>query len=74
MERKPSWERKSELKRVSPPLVGVGEVICERGLDINVMAVEGKTCAWVVNRRWVKFDSSTHFAIFFINPICYIPT
>jgi hypothetical protein len=44
---------------------GVGEVICERGLDVNVMVVEGKTCAQVVKRRWVKSDSSTHFAILY---------
>jgi hypothetical protein len=36
------WERKSELKRVSPPLAGVGEVICGRGLDANVTVVERK--------------------------------
>jgi hypothetical protein len=42
MEGKPSWERKSELKRVSPPLAGVGEVIYGRGSDINVTAVERK--------------------------------
>jgi hypothetical protein len=45
--------------------MGVGEVICERGLDVNVMVVEGKTCARVVKRRWVKSDSSTHFAILY---------
>jgi hypothetical protein len=33
MEGKPSWERKSELKQVSPPLAGVGEFICGRGSD-----------------------------------------
>jgi hypothetical protein len=33
MEGNPSWERKSELKQVSPPLVGVGEFICGRGSD-----------------------------------------
>jgi hypothetical protein len=27
---------------VSPLLMGVGEVICERGLDINVMVVQRK--------------------------------
>jgi hypothetical protein len=27
---------------VSPPLMGVGEVICERGLDVKVMVVERK--------------------------------
>jgi hypothetical protein len=42
MEGKPSWERKSELKRVSPPLAGVGEVICERELDVNITVVERK--------------------------------
>jgi hypothetical protein len=42
---------------------GVGEVICERGLDVNVMVAERKTCARVVNRRWVKLDSFTHFVI-----------
>jgi hypothetical protein len=36
MEGKPSRERKSELKRVSPPLAGVGEVICGRGSDVMV--------------------------------------
>jgi hypothetical protein len=51
---------------VSPPLVGVGEVICERGLDINVMVVERKnTCARVVKRRWVKSELFTHFAILY---------
>jgi hypothetical protein len=61
MEGKPSWERWSELKRVSPPLMGVGQVICERGLDINVMVVEkGKHIARVINRRWVKLDSTSY--------------
>jgi hypothetical protein len=38
MEGKPSRERKSELKRVSPPLAGVGEFICGK---VKIM-VEGK--------------------------------
>jgi hypothetical protein len=29
---------------VSPPLVGVGEVICGRGSDVNVMVEEIKIC------------------------------
>jgi hypothetical protein len=41
MEGKPSRERKSELKRVSPPLVGVGEFICGREPKVKIM-VEGK--------------------------------
>jgi hypothetical protein len=41
MEGKPSRERKSELKRVSPPLVGVGEFICGRESKVKIM-VEGK--------------------------------
>ena len=51
---------------MSPPLMGVGEVIYERGLDVSVMVVERKnTCAQVVNRRWVKLDLSTHFVIYY---------
>jgi hypothetical protein len=49
---------------VSPPLMGVGEVICERGLDVNVMVVEMSTCARVVKRRWVRLYS-TSYAIYF---------
>jgi hypothetical protein len=41
MEGKPSCERKLELKRVSPPLVGVGEVICGRVSDVKIMVEEG---------------------------------
>jgi hypothetical protein len=41
MEGKPSRERKSELKRVSPPLAGVGEFICGREPKVKIM-VEGK--------------------------------
>jgi hypothetical protein len=41
MEGKPSRERKSELKRESPPLAGVGEFICGRESKIKIM-VEGK--------------------------------
>jgi hypothetical protein len=41
MEGKPSRERKSELKRESPPLVGVGEFICGRESKVKIM-VEGK--------------------------------
>jgi hypothetical protein len=40
MEGKPSWERKSELKWVSPPLAGVGEVICGRVSDVKIMVEE----------------------------------
>jgi hypothetical protein len=40
MEGKPSRERKSELKRVSPPLAGVGEFICRRESEINIMVEE----------------------------------
>jgi hypothetical protein len=49
---------------VSPPLMGVGEVICERGLDVNIMVVEMSTCARVVKRRWVRLYS-TSYAIYF---------
>ena len=41
MEGKPSRERKLELKRVSPPLAGVGEFICGRVSKVKIM-VEGK--------------------------------
>jgi hypothetical protein len=41
MEGKPSRERKSEQKRVSPPLVVVGEFICGREPKVKIM-VEGK--------------------------------
>jgi hypothetical protein len=41
MEGKPSRERKSELKRESPPLAEVGEFICGRESKIKTM-VEGK--------------------------------
>jgi hypothetical protein len=41
MEGKPSRERKSELKRVSPPLAGVGDFICGRESKVKIM-VEGK--------------------------------
>jgi hypothetical protein len=41
MEGKPSRERKSELKRESPPLAGVGEFIYGRESKVNIM-VEGK--------------------------------
>jgi hypothetical protein len=41
MEGKPSRERKSELKRVSPQLAGVGEFICGRESKIKII-VEGK--------------------------------
>jgi hypothetical protein len=41
MEGKPSRERKSELKRESPPLAGVGEFICGRESMVKIM-VEGK--------------------------------
>jgi hypothetical protein len=41
MEGKPSWERKLELKLVSPPLAGVGEVICGRVSKVKIM-VEGR--------------------------------
>jgi hypothetical protein len=40
MEGKPSWERKSKLKRVFPPLAGVGEVICGRVSDVKIMVEE----------------------------------
>jgi hypothetical protein len=40
--RTPSGERKSELKRVSPPLAGVGEVICGRVSDVKIMVEEEK--------------------------------
>jgi hypothetical protein len=32
--------RKSKLKRVSPPLAGVGEVICGRVSDVKIMVEE----------------------------------
>jgi hypothetical protein len=41
MEGKPSRERKSKLKRVSPPLARVGEFICGRESKVKIM-VEGK--------------------------------
>jgi hypothetical protein len=41
MEGKPSRERKSELKRVPPPLEGVGEFICGREPKVKIME-EGK--------------------------------
>jgi hypothetical protein len=41
MEGKPPRERKSELKRVSPPLAGVGEFIYGREPKVKIM-VEGK--------------------------------
>jgi hypothetical protein len=41
MEGKTSRERKSELKRESPPLAGVGEFICGRESKVKIM-VEGK--------------------------------
>jgi hypothetical protein len=41
MEGKPSRERKSELKRVSPPLAGVSEFIYGRESKVKIM-VEGK--------------------------------
>jgi hypothetical protein len=41
MEGKPSRERKSELKRESPPLARVGEFICGRESTVKIM-VEGK--------------------------------
>jgi hypothetical protein len=40
MEGKPSRERKSELKRVSPPLAGVGEFICGREPKVKIMVEE----------------------------------
>jgi hypothetical protein len=53
MEGKPSRERKQELKRVSPPLAGVGEVICGRGLDVKVMVEERqiKDPGWFKRKR-----------------------
>jgi hypothetical protein len=39
MEGKPSRERKSELKRVSPPLAGVGEFISGRESKVKIMVV-----------------------------------
>jgi hypothetical protein len=38
--------------------MGVGEVICERGLDVSVMVVERKNMYLVVKRRWVYLDLS----------------
>jgi hypothetical protein len=38
--------------------MGVDEVICERGLDVSVMAVERKNMCPVVKRRWVNLDLS----------------
>jgi hypothetical protein len=48
MEGKPSLERKSELKRVSPPLAGVGEFICGRVSKVKIM-VEGRK---IKERGW----------------------
>jgi hypothetical protein len=42
MEGKPLLERKSELKQVSPPLAGMGEVICGRGSEVKIMVEERK--------------------------------
>jgi hypothetical protein len=57
MEGKLSWERKSELKQVSPSLAGVGEFICGRVSDIKVM-VEGrkiKEPGWF-EKKWVSLN------------------
>jgi hypothetical protein len=61
MEGKPSWERKSELKRVSPPLAGVGEFICERVSDGKDYGGRKKIKepGWV-KRNWV----SSNFYVF----------
>jgi hypothetical protein len=53
MEGKPSRERKSELKRVSPPLAGVGEFICGRVSKVKIM-VEGRKN----KRAWMVFKGS----------------
>jgi hypothetical protein len=42
MEGKPSRERKSELKRESPPLAGVGEFICGREPKRKIMVERKK--------------------------------
>jgi hypothetical protein len=59
---------------VSPPLVGVGEVICERGLDINVMVVERKKHVLGLLKGGGLNLIHLPISQFFINPICYIPT
>jgi hypothetical protein len=51
---------------VSPPLAGVGQVICGRGLDVNVKVVQWKkTCAQVVKRRWVRLDSTSYVIYYY---------
>jgi hypothetical protein len=44
---------------------GVGEVICEIGLDVNVIVVERNTCARVVKRRWVRLDSTSYVIYYY---------
>jgi hypothetical protein len=40
--------------------MGVGEVICERGLDVSAMAAGRKnTCARLL-KGWVKLDSTPY--------------
>jgi hypothetical protein len=40
---------------VSPPLAGVGEVICGRGSDVKIMVEKEKNMrAWVVKRKCVR--------------------
>jgi hypothetical protein len=69
MEGKPSWEKKSELKRVSPPLAGVGEVICGRGSDLKVMVEERK----MKESGWLKGSGLDQiFTPLIFNPFSFI--
>jgi hypothetical protein len=61
---------KSELKRVSPPLVGVGEVICGRGSDVKVMVEERKK---MKEPGWLKGKGFDQIFITLIsNPFSFI--
>jgi hypothetical protein len=72
MEGKPSWEMKSELKRVYPPLEGVGEVIYGRGLDVKVTVVEKKRVPGLL--KGGGLDLIFPLMLLIIIPICYIRT
>jgi hypothetical protein len=50
---------------VSPPLAGVVEVICGRGLDVKVTVVERKNMCPVVKRRWVRLNFYSLFYLLF---------
>jgi hypothetical protein len=53
---------------VSPPLAGVGEVICGRGSYVKIM-VEEKYVSPVVKRRWVR---SNFYSFKFLILSCFI--